>query len=175
MSTGRVDLHHQYPWKRQEIITLIALFLIPCATFALLVMGGAGRGTFLGTGITVAVLSWGLGLYAFRLGFTRKRGSRIEGILDGTTFTFKGGRFKRSRGDLAEHDRISLRTAGIETALVFSHDTDDAESDPEVLVPLRLVRQNAAGHDDLSQALRSLTARDGLTITPDARSAIDSL
>lgn len=156
-------------------MTLVVLGLSPCLTFGLLVANHAARGTLLGTGIPVAVLCWGLGLYAFRLGFTRKRKSRIEATLAGTTFVFKGGRFKRSKGDLAQHDRVALRRNGIEQAFVFSRDSTDGESDPEVLVPLRLVRQNAGGHDDLSQTLRHLVSTQDMTLTADAQAALHSI
>ena len=156
-------------------MTLVVLALLPFLTFGLLVTNHAGRGTLLGTGIPIAVLCWGLWLYAFRLGFTRKRRSRIDGSLAGTVFTFNGGRFKRSKGDLAKHDRVALRRNGLEHALVFSCDSADGEADQEILVPLRLVRQNAGGHDDLSQALRQVVAEKSMTVTADARSALQSI
>lgn len=172
MANERVRLHHQYPWRRQEIITLAALTGLPVVVVGLLVTRHAGGGTVVGLGGPVAVFCWGMAAYAARLGWTRKRRSRIEGTLTGTRLSFTGGRFRGDDGDLAEHTHVALRSAGPEQGLVFSHAGDGRCPDPEMVVPLRLVRQNAGGHDDLSATLHRLLDDGSRTVTPQARTAL---
>lgn len=173
MAGTRLELHHQYPWRRQEIITLVVLAAVPCVFAALLLRGHASRGTLLAVVLPAAGVCWGIGLYALNLGITRKRRSRITGTLDGTMFAFSGGRFRRSRGDLAGHERVALRRNGREEALVLSTRSGPQEPDTEVVVPLRLVRPRAGGHDELAQQLRQATT--GCSLTPEAQAVIEML
>lgn len=170
-----MELHHQYPWRRQEVLTLVVLAAIPVVAVTALAAKNAGLGPLLGLGVPVAGMCWGLAGYAAYLGWSRKRRSRIEATLQGTRFSFTGGRFREASGDLEQHDRVALRTAGREQALVFSHAGDGRSPDPETVVPLRLLRPGAAGHDDLNAALHRLVADPGRSVTPQARAALPPL
>lgn len=162
--------HSQWPWKKQEIGTIVFFFLLPLILLAVLLITGDFSWAVFGPVLTGGVIAGGALSY---LGHKRKKGSRFTGVLSPDSKLQVKGKIPSTNTEFASKillddvRSVAVKPLGINAAFVL-HARNEKDDDVSLVLPYRL-----AYTDELREKV--VECLEGAQKTPEAEDFLDRL